>query len=278
MVRSFLTLDDVDFTVLAATSVLDDLVSFCPPARACRDAFSRMTKATIKMCLATTGFGSQVRTESVDSQALTGSYRSASTPDITQLDPKNPNFPYALPSDSRLKRPEFEPNLRSLFSDEESAGRPFGDRFGQVQQFQMHPRQPFSSLNSTPMMQMGHLPPGVAGSNDDKPLLNNPFLQPDTFTQQAQDTPNYQAPLTQQDLYSMASPWSDMEFLDSISIPEQVDSAGGKGTNDGGLDMNFGLAWDGNLANVNWNDGSGSVDVFDGFFFGGTGGTGQDQF
>ncbi|KAL8929345.1 MAG: hypothetical protein Q9172_000518 [Xanthocarpia lactea] len=57
-VRRRLTLDDVDFTVLAATSVLGDLSDKCPPAEACRDAFERMSKATVKMCLSTTGFGS----------------------------------------------------------------------------------------------------------------------------------------------------------------------------------------------------------------------------
>ncbi|KAL8854735.1 MAG: hypothetical protein Q9221_000517 [Calogaya cf. arnoldii] len=57
-VRSRMTLDDVDFTVLAATSVLGDLSEKCPPAEACRDAFERMSKATVKMCLSTTGFGS----------------------------------------------------------------------------------------------------------------------------------------------------------------------------------------------------------------------------
>ncbi|KAL9602258.1 MAG: hypothetical protein Q9219_001982 [cf. Caloplaca sp. 3 TL-2023] len=59
VVRSRLTLDDVDFTILAATSVLDDLIDKCPPAEACRDAFERMSRATIKLCLSTTGFGSQ---------------------------------------------------------------------------------------------------------------------------------------------------------------------------------------------------------------------------
>ncbi|KAF9887058.1 Fungal specific transcription factor [Aspergillus nanangensis] len=59
-VRSRLTLDEVDFTVLAATSVLGDLMQKCPPAEACRDAFERMSKATVQMCLSTTGFGSQV--------------------------------------------------------------------------------------------------------------------------------------------------------------------------------------------------------------------------
>ncbi|KAL8957727.1 MAG: hypothetical protein Q9193_005075, partial [Seirophora villosa] len=58
-VRSRLTLDDVDFTVLAATSVLGDLTDKCPPAKACRDAFERMSRATIKLCLSTTGFGSE---------------------------------------------------------------------------------------------------------------------------------------------------------------------------------------------------------------------------
>ncbi|KAL9635470.1 MAG: hypothetical protein Q9204_002621 [Flavoplaca sp. TL-2023a] len=59
-VRSRMTLDDVDFTILAATSVLGDLSAKCPPAEACRDAFERMSKATVKMCLSTTGFGSPI--------------------------------------------------------------------------------------------------------------------------------------------------------------------------------------------------------------------------
>ncbi|KAK2810048.1 hypothetical protein FQN50_003242 [Emmonsiellopsis sp. PD_5] len=58
VVRSRLTLDSVDFTVLAATSVLGDLMEKCPPAEACRDAFERMSKATVQMCLSTTGFAS----------------------------------------------------------------------------------------------------------------------------------------------------------------------------------------------------------------------------
>lgn len=51
-------MDEVDFTILAATSVLGDLVEKCPPAEACRDAFDRMSKATVAMCMSTTGFSS----------------------------------------------------------------------------------------------------------------------------------------------------------------------------------------------------------------------------
>ena len=46
-------------TIKAATSILGDLIDKCPPAEACRDAFERMSKATLKMCLSTTGFGSR---------------------------------------------------------------------------------------------------------------------------------------------------------------------------------------------------------------------------
>lgn len=50
-------MDEVDFTILAATSVFTDLIEKCPPAEACRDAFDRTAKATIKMANSTGGFG-----------------------------------------------------------------------------------------------------------------------------------------------------------------------------------------------------------------------------
>lgn len=51
-------MDEVDFTILACTSVLDDLMPNCPPAAASRDAFERMSKATVQMVMSTTGFSS----------------------------------------------------------------------------------------------------------------------------------------------------------------------------------------------------------------------------
>ena len=56
---SFQMHGDVDSTISAATYILGDLINKCPPAEACRDAFERMSKATLKMCLSTTGFGSR---------------------------------------------------------------------------------------------------------------------------------------------------------------------------------------------------------------------------
>jgi hypothetical protein len=51
------TMDEVDFTILAATSVFTDLSEKCPPAEACRDAIDRTAKATIRMANSTGGFG-----------------------------------------------------------------------------------------------------------------------------------------------------------------------------------------------------------------------------
>lgn len=57
LVRSRLSMDDVDFTVLAAKSVFTDMIDKCPPAETCRDAFDRTAKATLKMATANGGFG-----------------------------------------------------------------------------------------------------------------------------------------------------------------------------------------------------------------------------
>ncbi|KAF4964871.1 hypothetical protein FSARC_7263 [Fusarium sarcochroum] len=57
IVRSRLSMDEVDFTILAAKSVLTDMIDKCPPAETCRDAFDRTAKATIKMASSTGGFG-----------------------------------------------------------------------------------------------------------------------------------------------------------------------------------------------------------------------------
>ncbi|EGR51909.1 N-terminal binuclear Zn cluster-containing protein, partial [Trichoderma reesei QM6a] len=60
-VRSRLTMDEVDFTVLAAKSVFTDMIDKCPPAETCRDAFDRTAKATIQMATSKGGFGLPVQ-------------------------------------------------------------------------------------------------------------------------------------------------------------------------------------------------------------------------
>lgn len=120
LVRSQLTIDDVDFTILAATSVLTDLVDMCPPAESCRDAFVRMSKATISMVMSTTGFGAA---STLATQPLTNSEGYFGIRG-------NPGAGYEEASassaqgDTRKQAPKFDMNLKDLFSTEELAGRP----------------------------------------------------------------------------------------------------------------------------------------------------------
>lgn len=109
-VRSRITLDDFDFTVLAATSVLGDLMAKCPPAEACRDAFERMSKATVQMCMSSPGFGFGSKEESnrVFSEASTTSHNASPQQGVTMGSTSRP-----------MKRPppKFDMDLRDLFPD-----------------------------------------------------------------------------------------------------------------------------------------------------------------
>jgi len=74
----------------------------------------------------------------------------------------------------------------------------------------------------------------------------------------------------QQASYSMLSPFSDLDFLDSL--PLGTDSGqGGEGNGAGGMNdfnMDLGMGWDGSLPGMGGGE-EGGVDLFDGFFFGG---------
>ena len=62
-------MEEVDFILLAGKSVLRDLIEKCPPAEACRDAFDRMSKSTVEMVMATTGFGTDGPTRRPESHS-----------------------------------------------------------------------------------------------------------------------------------------------------------------------------------------------------------------
>lgn len=125
VVRSKLTLDDVDFTVLAATSVLGDLIEKCPPAEACRDAFDRMAKATISMCESTTGFGEQALAflgpPSRPDPVSGGYFPADRRPDYRSASYSYP--PQQASQGSRRPTPHFDMNLRDLFSEDDLAIR-----------------------------------------------------------------------------------------------------------------------------------------------------------
>src|ERR1700712_239981 len=96
-------MDEVDFTILAATSVLGDLIEKCPPAEACRDAFDRMSKATVQMCMSTTGFGSSASAQG--GQGLNSRRRSHHP--ATSATPTSTNQPQ-----SQSQNPDYSQNGR----------------------------------------------------------------------------------------------------------------------------------------------------------------------
>lgn len=91
----------------------------CPPAEACRGAFERMSKATVQMCLSTTGFGSQVDMTRVHaSHGGTSLYTGRSQQSMMQR--RRASQDQTRPTtQNRSSRPspKFDMNLADLFND-----------------------------------------------------------------------------------------------------------------------------------------------------------------
>ena len=238
-------MDEVDFTILAAKSVFTDMIDKCPPAEACRDAFDRTARATIKMANVNGGFGSQARRKrrsngppregpSMDWQS---SSRSPSTASLSNRTVGMENL--SSPAMSADKEAPISPQMPT--AKYEDGYRPFqaqaqssvstGDGSGSAQG--VSPIDPALLATST-------LGQGI------------PQQQPSAYmSRQNAFTPTTEYP----DLQSM-------EFLQALQ--------GGSPSGDlGGLDpLGFGLSWD---AGLNQDLDGQQVNPFDGFFFGGQG-------
>ncbi|KAK3057732.1 hypothetical protein LTS18_011461 [Coniosporium uncinatum] len=270
VVRSHLSLDDVDFTVLAATSVLGDLMDKCPPAEACRDAFDRMSKATIQMCLSTTGFGPQAASLSSRAQVKREPLTSP-TPTMSAIDPalesnslthQQRSF-FASIQNSRVPIPRFDMNLRDLFSDEETDFRSFDRPSSQIQSNRPPNQQLAPTSMGPPPLQQQHSYDGISSSH------SQPNISPYQISNQL---PYQNLAQSVQSTYPSFESFNDLNFLDSFSV-----NGGGSGVGNASnapasngtepADFNlFGMGWEG--GNHDWADGNG-VDLFDGFFFGG---------
>ena len=94
----------------------------CPPAEACRDAFERMSKATVQMALSTTGFGSQVDLtryfRANAPQPAGGLYSGRSR--YSQRQRMKHTMPPPRQTQARQSRPmpRFDMNLEDLFGDD----------------------------------------------------------------------------------------------------------------------------------------------------------------
>lgn len=283
LVRSQLTYEDVDFTVLIATSVLGDLIANCPPAEACRDAFARMAKATITMVEKSTGFGSASTLSSQPLNVPRGNYiieRDAIAGDQAERATHQTNMPH------------FDMDLKALFSKEEIASRPL------AQQFKLHtagrrPQDASSSAVQQPpqQQQQQQQPPSSFHPTNTSPshLLQSPTAlstatsNTTTAATFPQPGPNQLQPFTTTYATLPAHPSFDlslepeMSFLDATFPASSADpwAGGGGGWSDWDT-MGLGFATGGTgqqEADGGWGPGGGGGwDMFDGFFFGEGGG------
>ncbi|EXJ57408.1 hypothetical protein A1O7_07756 [Cladophialophora yegresii CBS 114405] len=287
-VRARLTLDDFDFTVLAATSVLGDLMEKCPPAEACRDAFDRMSKATVQMCMSTPGFGFSVepRDERQPRQQLSRQTslqnHPQSQPVLMQIDSTPPSTTRIAPRPFQKKRPppKFDMDLRELFPEDlEPSTRP-SYSFPQPTQWlrpQQHSPQPSpntaigrglhaASLQHSPTQ--GQMSPASSiNSQINTGLGMGPSSTNAHLFSPQQSHAQTNAQFYMQNTYNpdFMSSLPGMDFLNSMG-----GDSGAGGEDDfkidaGGLgDLGFGMGLD---MQHDWSDGQ-QYDLFDGFFFG----------
>ena len=243
-------MDEVDFTILAAKSVFTDMIDKCPPAEACRDAFDRTARATIKMANVNGGFGAQARQKqkpngplqdgpSMDWQSSSGSPSTTSLPNqagrTIGLDMEN----LSSPAMSANKETHISPQVSTTKLEDGYAA-------------------PRAQLQAGLSPADGG-PPTQEVSPIDPALLTTPSFG---TAMAHQRTGNY---LSQPNAFQPGSDYPDlqsMEFLQGVQ--------GGAPSGDlGGLDpLGFGLSWD---AGLNQDLDGQQVNPFDGFFFGGQG-------
>lgn len=295
-VRSRLTPDEVDFTVLAATSVLGDLMHKCPPAEACRDAFERMSKATVEMCLSTTGFGPQVDLSRIPTTNF-GSKQSSATHSRSrqyarqQADQRQRHNVARRQIQMRQSRPvpRFDMNLDDLFGDNGQGSSGLGK---QVQQ----PPYPISETSdpnfARPNIQRNPSMEYYGGfENAVSPQAQQPPQQQYYYGNSPQQSaspnsvgattglPQFQ-PTDQEHSGSVGLDYLDydpasIERQMSMGSDEnseykyQVPSLGDAGQNIG-IDLGFGMAVD---FQHDWSENA-NYDLLEGYFFGGGTGPG----
>jgi len=283
-VRSRLTIDSFDFTVLAATSVLGDLMEKCPPAEACRDAFERMSKATVQMCLSTPGFGfskdstprPQVKrepsfTEPSPMEALTR----ASGKEFAPIAPK--------PQMAKRPPPQFDMDLQQLFPEDLDIGPRPSSAVPLKQQRQpafARPQAP-QSYQASSFMPSNQISSSYINSHAPTNVTTSPVFN----TQQAlpQQSPSHSSTSSyvgQGAQYNQNANADMMDYSTASSLPESMDymsnsydftSTGDQESPLYPLDLGFGPGVMGFDYSHDWSDGQ-QLDLFEGFFFGNNGG------
>lgn len=306
-------MDEVDFTVLAATSVFTDLSEKCPPAEACRDAIDRTARATIRMANSTGGFGQFVPprpssgsrgsvdqrdwAQQSDAGGSTKSHRSAHThqrpsqqydlPGITdayanvssgqQLPPIH-TAPAGLYRTDSFPKSEQDFSLMRNLPGQTRSNASAPDPSGSPDTSAIDPSLlPSPNAVRTPLA--GSHPGSLPSPSTNMPAASasspNRGSQLPPSTSVAQTMANYYAaqPQQQQGVFSPGFADLQMDFLQQASL-----GVGGGGMNgSGGLDetgnVDLGMGLGWEGLHHDFSDGQ-QYDLFDGFFFGGQQGGG----
>lgn len=218
--------------------MLGDLIDNCPPAEACRDAFERMSRATVKLCLSTTGFGSQATRPRARARRYSQGTKTG----------KDESWPWLKQQQSQPSPFTAEMHFRDAKDGmHEKQGTLDGGRYGQWQAntqsamaFQPQPYQSFSAVSRSEQ------PPVSFASTQWMPATGIP------------------AETTTDPFYPSFDPSAnELDALLACNDTTAYD-------NQFGMNLGFGDEHD-------WSDGV-QLDLFNGFFFGGTnnGGTVYD--
>ncbi|KYK59409.1 hypothetical protein DCS_00539 [Drechmeria coniospora] len=262
--HSPMTMDEVDFTVLAAKSVFTDMIDKCPPAETCRDAFDRTAKATIKMASSSGGFGAAAQQPRRQRREVTS--WAAATPDVTAL--KAPSRHRHHPSDHAsfsfdIMIPDSlsSPSLSAtgdLYSPPPGQSKAFN-----ADTFMPHPRShggPSPDDRTTSQDGASSIDPALvpspASSRRTAPLESRESAAAMVGSKYAMqgttDYPDAQA----------------MDFLHTIGAARNGEV---NGMDQAQLDLGFGINWEG--MHNDYGEGP-HVSPFDAFFFGGQQGGG----
>jgi hypothetical protein len=262
-----------------------------------------MSKATIKMCLSTTGFGNRGNFNYTSAQNRLNSIDAAATESMQNL---NPNAPYftSRPNtvqkpNAQKRRPAFDYDLRDLFSDEESASRPFSQfnnlpRISPAQRQSLNIPQQIPILKAEPSnaaispQQYPQYPGSHTSSAITSPIMTSQMPKNANMYQQTSPAgfgttvpnsntyTNFANHISSQ--YPGLSPFSDLDFLDTLPLGQggnqDANNNQGQALDPAFADFsmdNFGMGmgWDGSIPAGGFGDDSVGVDLFDGFFFGG---------
>ena len=240
----------------------------CPPAEACRDAFERMSKATVQMCLSTPGFGFTKEREADTPRPVK---RESSMSEAMALDPQ-PKQEYTpiAPKPPRLKRPppQFDMDLRGLFPEDlDSSARPSSSfpmnlqrRPQQYQDMSTHNQaqsvSPASAIKTQINTGLGMAQTSVSTFSTSQQPQSQPMYGQNAYSPDYMDLSS----LPGMDFLNLANPANDASSTSASNEDMSYDFSSGP-------DIGFGVGNMGLDFQHDWSDGQ-QFDLFDGFFFG----------